>query len=150
MQAIAAVQAAGVVTAPLAPLTLAQIPIVITTGAVNAAAIIAATSLKGFADGGVADGANIPTQSNGDNMLATLKTGEVVLNKRQQSLIGGAPTFRRAGVPGFARGGVVGADIPADVRSMSRSKQMIKVVQVQRDFEKSQRVFKVAQTQGNF
>ena len=42
-----------------------------------------------FADGGrVASKGNIKPLSNGDNVLATLKTGEIVLNKDQQRRIG--------------------------------------------------------------
>jgi hypothetical protein len=50
---------------------------------------------------------NIPTQPNGDNILATLKVGEVVLNEEQQRLLGGSRAFSRVGVPGFATGGKV-------------------------------------------
>lgn len=62
-----------------------------------------------FAKGGLVQGANIATQPNGDNVLATVKTGEVVLTVPQQIALGGAPVFRQIGVPGFAEGGVVGA-----------------------------------------
>lgn len=48
---------------------------------------------------------NIPTQPNGDNIFATVKKGEVILNAAQQAALGGAPTFQRIGVPGFASGG---------------------------------------------
>ena len=66
-----------------------------------------------LAEGGVVTGQrvnqkqNIPTRSNGDNVLAYIKRGEVVLNQRQQSLLGGSPTFRRLGIKGFAEGGMV-------------------------------------------
>lgn len=50
---------------------------------------------------------NIPTQRNGDNVLATVRTGEVILNERQQHLLGGANVFKAIGVPGFATGGAV-------------------------------------------
>lgn len=105
-----------------------------------------------FADGGlVPKGQNIPTQRNGDNILATVKTGEVVLNRDQQMKIGGANTFRKIGVPGFATGGIAGARIPDNIgTSKGLSTQTVRVIQVQRDFEKSQKEFKVAQTQGNF
>lgn len=52
---------------------------------------------------------NIPTQPGGDNVLATVKVNEVILNEEQQRRLGGAPTFRRIGVPGFADGGRVTA-----------------------------------------
>ncbi len=62
-----------------------------------------------FAEGGVVKNkGNIKPLSNGDNVLATLKTGEVVLNKDQQRRIGYS-TLKSAKIPGFAAGGVVGA-----------------------------------------
>jgi len=47
-------------------------------------------------------------RSNGDNLLATVRTGEVILNERHQQALGGAPTFRSIGVPGFADSGISG------------------------------------------
>lgn len=85
------------------------------------ATIRGATSLRNiesasFAGGGVADHPitgrriterpNIPTQPGGDNILALVKRGEVVLNQQQQQRLGGAPTFKRIGVPGFTGGGL--------------------------------------------
>jgi hypothetical protein len=62
-----------------------------------------------FADGGrVTSRGNIKPLSNGDNVLATLKTGEVVLNQDQQRRIGYS-TLKAARIPNFAMGGVVGA-----------------------------------------
>lgn len=52
---------------------------------------------------------NIQTQPNGDNVLATVRVGEVILNEEQQRRLGGARTFRALGVPGFADGGLVGS-----------------------------------------
>lgn len=54
---------------------------------------------------------NIPMQPNGDNVLATVRTGEVILNEKQQRALGGAATFARIGVPGFAGGGLIGESI---------------------------------------
>lgn len=48
-------------------------------------------------------------RANGDNRLATVRTGEVILNERQQAALGGDDTFRKIGVPGFASGGFTGA-----------------------------------------
>ena len=45
--------------------------------------------------------------ANGDNILATVKTGEVILNQIQQERIGGPAALSAAGVPGFDRGGKV-------------------------------------------
>ena len=87
---------------------------------INAAAVgiatgaqIATIAAQPLAEGGVVTGQrvnqkqNIPTRSNGDNVLAYVKRGEVVLNQRQQSLLGGSPTFRKLGIKGFAEGGMV-------------------------------------------
>lgn len=71
---------------------------------------VAAINAVGFAQGGlIRSNFGLPiTRANGDNILATVKTGEVILNERQQAMLGGARTFRAIGVPGFAEGGVVG------------------------------------------
>lgn len=45
---------------------------------------------------------------NGDDLLATVKANEVILNEQQQRALGGNDTFRRIGVPGFALGGFTG------------------------------------------
>jgi len=80
---------------------------------IAAAAQIATIAAQPLAEGGVVTGQrvnqkqNIPTRSNGDNVLAYVKRGEVVLNQRQQSLLGGSPTFKRLGIKGFAEGGMV-------------------------------------------
>jgi hypothetical protein len=98
---------------------LAAIP----TG-IAAAAQIATIAAQPLAEGGVVTGErinrkqNIPTRSNGDNVLAYVKRGEVVLNQRQQSLLGGSPTFRRIGIKGFADGGLV-PPISAPIQGMS-------------------------------
>lgn len=58
--------------------------------------------------GPITVGPNIPTQPNGDNVFATVRTGEVILNEKQQMALGGARTFAAIGVPGFDTGGLVG------------------------------------------
>lgn len=96
------------------------IPGAIATG-IFAAAQTATIAAQPLATGGVvgitgrrvSDRQNIPTQRNGDNVLATVKRGEVVLNQRQQAALGGARTFRSIGVPGFRNGGPVGVPISA-------------------------------------
>lgn len=71
-----------------------------------------------FATGGRVGKGNIQPLSNGDNVLATLKSGEVVLNEAQQMLLGGDAVFRKIGVPGFAEGGKVGqSTLPSVVPS---------------------------------
>jgi phage-related minor tail protein len=114
----ATIQGAVAVTRALAfpPGPPATIGSAIATG-VFAAAQVAAIAAQPLATGGVVgisgrrvtDGQNMPTRSNGDNVLATVKRGEVVLNQRQQSALGGARVFRSIGVPGFADGGAIGA-----------------------------------------
>lgn len=61
-----------------------------------------------FATGGKVGQGNIARLPNGDNVLATLQTGEVVLTVPQQIALGGANTFKAIGVPGFSGGGAVG------------------------------------------
>ena len=90
------------------------------TGAAQTAVIAAQPLAKGgvvgkgddivqFANGGrVTSRGNIKPLSNGDNVLATLKTGEIVLNESQQRRIGYA-SLKRAQIPNFANGGLVGA-----------------------------------------
>ena len=63
--------------------------------------------------GGVISGSNIPTQRGGDNILATVKSGEVILNEDQQARAGGSAFFNSIGVPGFQTGGKVG--IPSSI-----------------------------------
>jgi TP901 family phage tail tape measure protein len=105
----------------------AAIPLAIALGT-ETLAQLAIISTSKFATGGKVEHnpngrinttANIPTQPNGDNVLATIRTGEVVLNEDQQQKAGGPAFFRSIGVPGFASGGVV---MPA---YLSRSYQAI-------------------------
>ena len=109
---------------------LAAIP----TG-IAAAAQIATIAAQPLAEGGVVTGQrvnqkqNIPTRSNGDNVLAYVKRGEVVLNQRQQSLLGGSPTFRRIGIKGFAEGGIV-PPISAPLSVISNDNGLSKYLQV--------------------
>jgi hypothetical protein len=73
------------------------------------------TEFTGFAGGGAVTGTRINSshglrtqRANGDNLLATVRTGEVILNEQQQARLGGDRTFRAIGVPGFASGGSTG------------------------------------------
>lgn len=76
-------------------------------GRINSAQFAGGGKVKpeDLANGKITARPNIPEQSNGDNILATVRVGEVILNKRQQELLGGPKTFRAIGVPGFASGG---------------------------------------------
>lgn len=92
----------------------AYVAIALATGALEAA-VIQSQPTPAFATGGkVLSGQRIgsndgrPIQrSNGDNLLASVKTGEVILNERQQRMLGGDKTFQRMGIKGFAEGGFV-------------------------------------------
>jgi hypothetical protein len=80
-------------------------------GAIQTAAIIAqplatgglVTPYEGISGGAVNRSPNAPKSKAGDEVLAYLSTGEVVLTKQQADLIG-APTLASAGVRGFAGG----------------------------------------------
>ena len=80
-----------------------------------------------FAQGGLVLGnglirntPNIPQLSNGDNILATVRRGEVILNEDQQRRAGGESFFKSLGVPGFALGGpVLGQSLQAPVNPAS-------------------------------
>lgn len=102
---------------------------------IAAAAQIATIAAQPLAEGGVVTGQrvnqkqNIPTRSNGDNVLAYVKRGEVVLNQRQQSLLGGSPTFRKLGIKGFAEGGMV-PPISPPIQSLSLQGNMNEFLQV--------------------
>jgi phage-related minor tail protein len=105
---------------PFPPLSTPQAIAAGVFAGIQTATIIA----QPLAEGGVVTGQrvnqrqNIPTRSNGDNVLAYVKRGEVVLNQRQQSLLGGSNTFRRIGIKGFAEGGIV-PPISAPIQGMS-------------------------------
>ena len=94
---------------------------------------IALINAQQFAEGGLVKNANIKQLSNGDNVLATVKTGEVVLNKRQQKALGGDRTFAAIGVPGFASGGLVGSvlspPISAPISTLDEQIQFLSTLQ---------------------
>jgi hypothetical protein len=100
-------------------------------------AAIASQTMPAFAKGGPVlsgqkIGANhgVPiTRSNGDNLLATVKTGEVILNEAQQNALGGAATFARIGVPGFAMGGVSVADGSISSKNVESYNQQVQLQQ---------------------
>lgn len=61
-------------------------------------------------NGVINNGANVIPLSNGDNTLAYVKQGEVILNEQQQRLAGGSMFFKSLGIPGFNGGGLVGGN----------------------------------------
>jgi hypothetical protein len=116
---------------PFPPLSTGQAIAAGVFAGIQTATIIA----QPLAEGGVVTGQrvnqkqNIPTRSNGDNVLAYVKRGEVVLNQRQQSLLGGSPTFRRLGIKGFAEGGMV-PPISPPIQGMGLQGNMNEFLQV--------------------
>lgn len=105
-------------TAPF-PINFASLGAIIGISAAQTAIIAAQQFAEGGqvadlggGDGGLIGGhlANMPAMANGDNVLATVKTGEVILNKGQQQrlkALAGSNVFGAIGVPNFADGGVV-------------------------------------------
>lgn len=80
---------------------------------------ITSTKVPSHASGGtiptlraglINNGANVAPLSNGDDTLAYVGQGEVILNKDQQARAGGSAFFRSLQVPGFAGGGFVGGN----------------------------------------
>jgi len=66
--------------------------------------------VKKLGPGKVTEKPNAPTTKHGDNVLAYLKPGEMVLNEHQQSAIAqraGSSIFSDVGVPGASRGSIV-------------------------------------------
>lgn len=84
--------------------------ILIAGSAATTAAQMAVINAQGFAKGGkVKSGKELAGPAiNGDNTIALVQPGEVILNKVQQKAIGGPKALAEAGVPGFAGGGGVG------------------------------------------
>ena len=105
--------------ATFGPFAFGVIPAIAAIGAVQTGIIAAQQFAEGGqvaelggGDGGLIGGhlANMPAMANGDNVLATVKTGEVILNKGQQQrlkALAGSNVFGAIGVPNFADGGVV-------------------------------------------
>jgi len=111
----AGINTAVAVTEALPNLLLAGI-----AGALGALQIgFIAGQTPGFASGGLtgqlinsSDGVSI-SRPNGDNLLATVKTGEIITNQSQQRYIesvAGSDIWSRAGVKGFAGGGLTGVN----------------------------------------
>ena len=93
---------------------------------------IAGVSIPAFASGGKVGyytgmplGTPLPS---GDNQLAYVKRGEVILNENQQARLGGSRTFANIGVPGFASGGLVGNRVELSGGNFIDSKQIAKLM----------------------
>lgn len=92
----------------------------ILTGLIEAAFGVAINSLEGFATGGKITGGTPINRSNGDNVLITAKTGEVIMNETQQrklQAVAGRDVFSKLGIPGFDTGGAIGTGINTTVNS---------------------------------
>src|SRR5690606_20984135 len=101
--------AVGQITGISASVGSANIPEYSGGTATESQAIAAINAVPPFAKGGKVKGGRRIKRSNGDNVLATLKTGEVVLTEQHQRALGGDSVFSAIGVPGFANGGMVGS-----------------------------------------
>lgn len=123
---------AGLSSQPFLPVGLAMGALAATLGAVQIAQIANAET-PAFAGGGkVLSGQRIGAgdgkpirRANGDNLLATVKKGEVILNEVHQQRAGGAEFFASIGVPGFAAGGFTGQRIAASVDTRNSSEAFI-------------------------
>lgn len=115
------------------------------SGALGAVSIakIASQPEPAFAEGGIipklktlsgkriSTGDGIPIQrANGDDLYASVKRGEVILNEHHQQALGGPATFAAIGVPGFAAGGSVGSALVANQLSDISSAQVQQLVLV--------------------
>jgi hypothetical protein len=105
--------------AATAALGAIQLAIIAATNFANGGLVDAMADAQPFANGGrptvrpvklsngrIINTPNIPEMSNGDNIFATVRKNEAVINEEQQERIG-KDVLRAAGVPGFARGGRV-------------------------------------------
>jgi hypothetical protein len=125
----------------------------VAAGIAVASGLARLAAIAAFAEGGITGtritaGMGVPiSRSNGDNMLATVKTGEVILNQNQQAALGGPATFARIGVPGFASGGITGeqtrlatqrAEQSFDFNQLAGLMNMVQPVLVLEEFETKQ------------
>ena len=105
---LAMAQALAVPPAPNAPLALTAK----TIGAINTAAIVA-TSIKGFAEGGIIGGISGGATGGADNRLATVRDGEMVLNAGQQEKL-----FNAINSGSFGGGDII---VQVDSREIARA-----------------------------
>jgi len=105
---------------------------------------MAAVDAQEFAEGGLVldKNRNIPTKANGDNVLTTLTAGEIVLNKKQQAMLGGNETFAKIGVPnvpniypnsasGGSQSGITKKDLQAMVAGLGKVINNKKVINLE-------------------
>ena len=92
----------------------------ILAGLMEAAFGVAINSIEGFATGGKIKGGTPINRANGDNVLITAKTGEVIMNENQQrklQSVAGRDVFSKLGIPGFDSGGLIGSGINTNVNN---------------------------------
>ena len=108
-------------------------------GLIDAAFASLKSVVSGFAEGGlILPEHGLPiTRDNGDNRLATVKTGEVIMNEQQQQglkAVAGADIFKRLRIPGFATGGMVLGDGGFTTRAtVSKANQNVELRNALRD-----------------
>jgi hypothetical protein len=139
---IATANAKAIATSPL---TFGQPWVGLNTGigAISIAAVIAesvksAGDISKYEGGGRTNrGLPINTGTSDNLLIAVQKDREAIINERQIARLGGSGALRRAGVPGFASGGVAGSmpyinpSSPAssqDIQSMSDRMSRIEIV----------------------
>lgn len=120
---------------------------VLSIASIIASATRSIGEIRGFATGGIVGDRGVAvTRSNGDNRLITAKSGEVILTNEQRARIGDRE-LGRAGVPGFATGGIVGnetrvaasrAEAQFDFNQMASLLNQVRTVLVLEDFEAKQ------------
>lgn len=110
--------AAGALASVLGLAQLAQIAGAETPAFATGGAVLSGQRITGN------DGTRI-RRSNGDNLLASVKAGEVILNEAQQQRAGGAGFFASIGVPGFALGGSTGQNITNSIDSRVNAEGLV-------------------------
>ena len=98
---------------------------VLATAAGVGAVELAFSQIPNFATGGKVGEGNIKPLPNGDNTLAFVKTGEVILNEKQQKAVGFS-NLQKANIPNFANGGMVtGSSVNSQVSNTFRETELI-------------------------
>ncbi|MBC5836779.1 hypothetical protein [Flavobacterium muglaense] len=110
------------------PMAIPAVAMAAATGFAAVKNIISTKDVPKRADGGliptlssgvINNGSNIVPLSNGDDTLAYVGQGELILNKEQQARAGGFQFFKSIGVPTYATGGYVGNQSISNTARMS-------------------------------
>jgi hypothetical protein len=127
----------------------------------TAAEVSAIKSQKFAKSGRIHGGLRVKPDARGDDTLVVAKQGEVILNDRHQAALGGAQTFKRLGVPGFADSGMVGAsnisyqpslnfDVNQMARAISNSINDQRVTLVMSELEEAEHKLQIIKSPGKF